>query len=48
MPTFSEFFSAVLSAIADFLLTEPISWFTGLMVLVFVTRIFFFIFDRGR
>lgn len=48
MPSFTQFFSAVLSSIADFLLTEPISWFVGLMVLVFVARLFFFVFDRGR
>lgn len=48
MPTFTEFFSAILSAIADFLLTAPISYFVGIMVLVFIARLFFYIFNQGR
>lgn len=36
MPDFTNFFRAILSAVADFLLTEPISYFTALCVLCFV------------
>lgn len=36
MQSFTAFFSAILGAIADFLMTEPISYFVGLTVLLFI------------
>jgi len=39
VPTFSSFFSSILSEVADFLLTEPISYFTGIMVLFFIAAL---------
>ena len=37
---FGQFFSFVLSEIADFLMTEPISYFTGLIILSIVISLF--------
>ena len=39
MINFTTFFSSILSAVADFLLSEPISYFTGLTVLLFVAAL---------
>ncbi len=33
------FWTALLQAVADFLLTEPISWFTGIFVLLAIVGI---------
>lgn len=45
MPDFLAFWSALLGIVSDFLMTEPISWFTGVLVLcaivVLVRRIIF-------
>lgn len=51
MPDFTQFFSAILSAVADFLMTEPISYFVGLTVLLFVAGLVRYIMfgeRRGR
>lgn len=51
MPNFTQFFSAILSAVSDFLMTEPISYFVGLTVLLFVAGLVRYIMfgeRRGR
>lgn len=50
MPEFMSFFRGILLAISEFLLVEPICWFTGLVVLVFIARLVDWIIHpiRGR
>lgn len=36
MPDFLDFFSGLLGAVAEFLLTPPIIWFTGCALLITV------------
>lgn len=51
MPSFTSFFSSVLSEVADFLMTEPINYFVGLTVLLFVAALVRYIMfgeRRGR
>lgn len=38
--TFLSFWSYSLQSVADFLMTEPISYFTGLIILAFVAGLF--------
>lgn len=39
MPDFTLFFHSILSEIAAFLMVEPINYFTGLCVLLFVAAL---------
>lgn len=39
MPSFSAFFADILSSVSEFLLAPPISYFVGIMVLVFIARL---------
>lgn len=51
MPNFASFFSSILSSVADFLMTEPINYFVGLTVLLFVAALVRYIMfgeRRGR
>ena len=36
MPNFSTFFSAILSSVAEFLMSEPINYFVGIVVLFYI------------
>lgn len=36
MPNFSTFFRDILSAVSDFLMSEPINYFVGICVLFFI------------
>lgn len=39
MPNFLTFFTQLLNAVSDFLMTEPISYFVGICVLFFVAAL---------
>lgn len=36
MPNFTSFFSAILTSVSDFLMTEPICYFVGIVVLFYI------------
>lgn len=39
MPDFLTFFTGLLNAISDFLMSEPINYFVGIMVLLFIAAL---------
>lgn len=39
MPNFTTFFSAILTSISSFLMTEPISYFVGIVVLFYIAAL---------
>lgn len=39
MPNFSTFFSSLLSAVSDFLMSEPINYFVGIIVLFYIAAL---------
>lgn len=39
MPDFLNFFSGLLNAVCDFLMSEPINYFVGIMVLLFIAAL---------
>lgn len=39
MPSFSLFFRDILSAVSDFLMSEPINYFVGICVLFFIAAL---------
>ena len=40
---FLEFWTSILTSIADFLMTEPVSYITALIILTFVVGVFMYI-----
>ena len=46
--TFLQFWTLILNSVSDFLMTEPISYFTALIILTFVVGLFKYIYiDPG-
>lgn len=43
MQDFLTFFSVLMTDISDFLLSEPIVWFVGIMLLFVIVRLFKYI-----
>lgn len=48
MPNFTAFFSAILSSVAEFLMTEPITYFVGIVVLFYIVALVRYIMTGER
>lgn len=48
MPSFATFFSSILSSVADFLMTEPINYFVGIVVLFYIAALVRYIMTGER